>query len=181
MTCLAGPSDWPGYLGPNRDSISTDATPLADSWPEGGPPVLWTKAIEPGHGGASIVDGKVYMMDRVEGENDVLNLFDLETGELLDSDAVQSPGRVNYPGSRGVPMVTDRHVFASGPMGVVMGWKREDLSLLWSVDVVKDFDSEPLHFGYGMHPQPYKDLVIISTNAEDASLVALHADTGKLA
>jgi outer membrane protein assembly factor BamB len=177
----AAPSDWPGYLGPNRNSIAVDATPLADSWPESGPPVLWTKKIEPGHGGASIVDGRVYMMDRVEGENDVLNLFDLKTGKLLDSKKVNSAGRVNYPGSRSVPMVTDHHVFASGPMGVVMGWKRKDLSLLWTVDIVKDFGSEPLHFGYAFHPQPYKDLVIISTNAKDASIVALHADTGKVA
>ena len=49
---MADVSDWPGYLGPNRDSISPDTTPLADSWPEGDPPVLWTVEINPGHGGA---------------------------------------------------------------------------------------------------------------------------------
>ena len=177
----ATPSDWPGYLGPNRDSISTDTTLLADSWPNEGPPVLWTKDIEPGHGGASIVDGKVYMMDRVDGEKDTLNLFELKTGKLLDRKEVKSEGHVNYPRARGVPMVTGRHVFASGPVGVVMAWKKDDLALLWTVDIVKEFGSEPLHFGYAVHPQPYKNLVIISTNAEDASVVALHADSGKVA
>jgi hypothetical protein len=49
------------------------------------------------------------------------------------------------------------------------------------VDIVKKFASEPLHFGYAVHPQPYKNLVIISTNAKDASVVALHADTGEVA
>lgn len=173
--------DWPGYLGPNQNSISADSTPLADSWPEEGPPVLWTKAVNPGHGGASIVDGKVYVMDRVDGEKDVLNVYDLKTGKLIDSSDYESAGQVNFPGARGVPTVTDQYVFASGPMGTVAGWNRDDLKLLWTVDIVEDFGSEPLHFGYPVHPQVYKDLVIISTNAAEASIVALHADSGKVA
>ncbi len=177
----AATADWPGYLGPNRNSISADSTPLADSWPEEGPPVLWTKAINRGHGGASIVDGKIYLMDRVDGERDVLNVFDLKTGELLKISEFESAGRVNFPGARGIPMITDRHVFATGPMGVVAGWKRDDLSLLWTADIMKELGSEPLHFGYPAQPQPYKDLVIVSTNADDASIVALHADSGKVA
>ena len=178
---VAATHDWPGYLGPDRNSISPDPTPLADSWPESGPREVWSKEVKPGHGGAAIVDGKIYMMDRVDGVKDVLMVMDLQTGDLLESSEVASEGRVNYPGARGVPMVTDHHVFASGPMGTVAAWKRKDLSLLWTIDIVDKFDSEPLHFGYAVHPQPYKNLVIISTNAEDASVVALHADTGKVA
>lgn len=181
ITSEADPSDWPGYLGPDRNSISRDSTPLADSWHESGPPELWSKEVNPGHGGASIVDGKVYLMDRVDGEEDVLKVYDLKTGEELNNSRYESIGQVNFPGARGVPTVTDRHIFATGPMGTVAGWKRDDLSLLWTVDIVKEFGSEPLHFGYAVHPQVYKDLVIISTNAKDASVVALHADTGKVA
>jgi outer membrane protein assembly factor BamB len=120
-------------------------------------------------------------MDRVDEEKDVLQIYDLKTGADLGSGELESAGRVNFPGARGVPTVTARHIFATGPMGVVAAWKREDLSLLWTVDIVAKFGSEPLHFGYPIHPQPYKDLVIISTNAKDASLVALHADSGKVA
>ncbi|MDB4577446.1 PQQ-like beta-propeller repeat protein, partial [bacterium] len=83
-------------------------------------------------------------------------------------------------GSRGVPTVTEEHVFATGPMGMVTAWKRDDLSLLWTIDLVKEFGAEPLHFGYAVHPQVYGDLVIISVNAKDASVVALNADTGKV-
>ena len=34
------------------------------------------------------------------------------------------------------------------PMGIVAAWKRDELSLLWSTDLVKEFGAEPLHFGY---------------------------------
>jgi len=154
---------------------------LAESWLESGPPVVWTAEIRPGHGGAAIVDGKVYVMDRVDSEKDVLLVLDLKTGERLGKGEVESPGRVNYPGARTVPLVTDQHVFTAGPMGVVAGWSRPDLSRLWTVDVVKDFGAEPFHVGYSMHPQAYKGLVIISAHSEEASVIALHSATGKVA
>ena len=174
-------SDWPGYLGPNRNSISADLTPLADSWPESGPPVVWTVKIHPGHGGAAIVDKRVYVMDRVDSEKDILLVFDLRTGEELGRGEIESAGRVNFPGARTVPTVTDHHVFTAGPMGVVAAWNREDLSPLWTVDVINEFGAEPFHVGYSTHPQAYKNLVILSTHSEEASLVALHAKTGKVA
>ena len=174
-------SDWPGYLGPHRNSISADSIPLADSWPESGPPLVWTAKIHPGHSGAAIVDRKVYVMDRVDSEKDVLLVFDLGTGEELDRGEVESAGRVNFPGARTVPTVTDHHVFTAGPMGVVAAWKRDDLSQLWTVDVINKFGAKPFHVGYSTHPQAYKNLVILSTHSEEASLVALHAKTGKVA
>lgn len=173
-------SSWPNYLGPDKNSISPDPTPLAESWPTEGPPELWKIDVKPGHGGAAIVDGKIYLMDRVDGERDVLRLIDFETGKVLKESGFESPGRVNFSGSRGVPTVTEEHVFATGPMGMVTAWKRDDLSLLWTIDLVKEFGAEPLHFGYAVHPQVYGDLVIISVNAKDASVVALNADTGKV-
>ena len=181
LPTFADPSDWPHYLGPDKNSISPDPTPLADSWPADGPTEIWSIEVEPGHGGPAVVDGKVYFMDRVDSEKDVLRVLDFETGKILQEAAVESPGRVNFPGSRGVPTVTDTHVFATGPMGIVAAWKRSDLSLLWTVDVLEEFGAEPLHFGYAVHPQVHEDLVIIAANAEDAAVVALDIDTGKVA
>ena len=177
----ASTDDWPGYLGPHRNSISGDPTPLADSWPPSGPPTVWTAEIHPGHGGAAILNGSVYVMDRVDSEKDVLLVFDLQTGERLGRGEVESPGRVNYPGARTVPLVTEQHVFTAGPMGMVAGWNRDDLSLLWTIDVVKDFGAQPFHVGYSIHPQGYNDLVIISAHSEDATIIAIHMGTGKVA
>ena len=180
MPASAEDSNWPNYLGPDKNAVSPDPTPLADSWPAEGPPELWSHKLSPGHGGAAIYDGKVYLMDRFAGRKDLLQVLDLKTGELIKEAEVESAGRVNFPGSRGVPSVTEEHVFASGPMGLVTAWKRDDLSQLWSIDVVKELGSEPLFFGYSVQPQVYGDLVIISANAEDANVVALDKDTGKV-
>lgn len=46
MTFAGAPesSDWPQYLGPNRDSTSPEKG-LSRSWPDSGPKVLWTVAV----------------------------------------------------------------------------------------------------------------------------------------
>ena len=82
-------SNWPNYLGPDKNSISPDPTPLAESWPEDGPPELWSVDVHPGHGGATIVDGKVYLMDRVDGEKDVLKVIDFESGKVLKEAGIE--------------------------------------------------------------------------------------------
>ncbi len=173
-------SNWPNYLGPDKNSISSDPTPLAESWPTEGPAELWEIEMHPGYSGAAIFDGTVYLMDRVPGERDVLKVVDLKTGELLKEVGIESSGLVNFPGARCVPTVTEDRVFVTGPMGMVAAWNRDDLSLLWSIDMFEEFGAEPLRFGYPVHPQVYEDMVIISTVAEDASVVALESDTGKV-
>ena len=40
-------ADWPQYLGPNRDGISTE-TGLARTWGADGPKVLWKKPVGSG-------------------------------------------------------------------------------------------------------------------------------------
>ncbi len=59
-------ADWNQWRGPNRDGISGDDTPLAASWPEGGPVQLWKSEPIPsdhygGHGSCVVAGGKVYM------------------------------------------------------------------------------------------------------------------------
>ena len=64
-------SDWPQYLGPDRNSTSRRQG-LLRSWPEDGPEVLWTVEVGRGYGGPVVKDGKVYLLDRDDevGDND---------------------------------------------------------------------------------------------------------------
>ncbi|MFC1736945.1 PQQ-binding-like beta-propeller repeat protein [Candidatus Hydrogenedentota bacterium] len=58
-------ADWPQYQGPNRDGISPEKG-LARSWPEDGPKTLWTVPLGIGFAAPAVVDGKVYILDRIE-------------------------------------------------------------------------------------------------------------------
>ena len=97
-------SDWPQYLGPNRNATS-DEKGLLRSWPAEGPKVLWTFALGPGYGGGAVSKGKVYLLDRVAGKQDVFRCIDLNSGKELWSFAYDAPGRLPHRGSRSTPAV----------------------------------------------------------------------------
>ena len=71
---------WPQWRGPRRDGVSP-STGLLQSWPEKGPPLLWT-ATGLGRGYASpiVVDGTIYITGDI-GEDLVIVAFDLDGKE----------------------------------------------------------------------------------------------------
>ena len=54
-------SDWPQYLGPDRNAVSNEKG-LMRSWPADGPKVLWTVSLGEGFGGPAISEGKVHVL-----------------------------------------------------------------------------------------------------------------------
>jgi len=109
-------ADWPKYLGPNANATAPQAK-LARSWPANGPKVLWTVSLGAGYGSAAIRDGKVYVLDRIRNEKDVLLCLDLLTGKELWSYSYQAPGRND--GSRCVPTIDGDYVYTCGTFGHV--------------------------------------------------------------
>ena len=59
--------DWPQWLGPQRDAVWREAG-IVDTFPEGGPKVLWRVKTGGGYTGPAVADGKVYLMDRQVAE-----------------------------------------------------------------------------------------------------------------
>ncbi len=59
------PGVWPAFRGPNRDAICDDGTPLARTWPQEGPPVLWRIEMGEGYASAVVRDGRVYVLDYI--------------------------------------------------------------------------------------------------------------------
>ncbi len=97
-------ADWPGYLGPRRDSTSTEKG-LLRTWPKEGPKVLWTAPVGIGYGGPAVSAGKVYLLDRDDAVGDKLRCLDLATGKELWSFAYDAPGKFDHAGSRTTPTV----------------------------------------------------------------------------
>jgi hypothetical protein len=109
-------ADWPQYYGPRRDSTSTEKGILR-TWPKEGPKVLWTAPVGAGFGGAAVVGGKVYLLDRDEKVGDNLRCFDLSNGKELWNFAYDAPGSFQWPGSRSTPTVDGNNVYTCGPLG----------------------------------------------------------------
>ena len=185
LTSILHGENWPQFLGPARDSTSTE-TGLLRSWPDDGPEVLWTTKVGKGFGGPVAVDGKVYLLDRDDEVGDNLRCFDFANGKELWNFAYDAPGSVSFPGSRSVPTVDGSHVYTCGHNGDLYCVNIDTHEAVWKKNVWTDFGGE-LGGGYPRGPGPasrfpiwavtqnpliYGDLLIVASQAPDAGVVA---------
>jgi len=193
--CVTLAADWPQYLGPDRNSTSSEKG-LMRSWPEGGPEVLWTVAVGRGYGGPVVKAGKVYLLDRDDEVGDTLRCLDLSNGKELWSFAYDAPGRVMFPGSRSVPIVDGDHVYSCGHNGDLYCIDLNTHKPVWKTNVWTDFGGKPASSTSGgfrsrepgsfpiwaitQCPLVYGDLLILASQAPQAGVVAYEKHTGSL-
>jgi len=172
--------DWPQYLGPNRNSTSSQKGILR-TWPEGGPEVLWTVDVGIGFGGPVIKDGRVYLLDRDKGVGDIIRCFDFSNGKELWRVSYDAPGSVMFPGSRSVPAVDGNHVYSCGQNGDLYCININTHMPVWNKNIWTDFggDSLPI-WAITQCPLIYGDLLIVLSQAPDAGVVAYDKLTGEV-
>ncbi|HPE75705.1 MAG TPA: PQQ-binding-like beta-propeller repeat protein [Draconibacterium sp.] len=192
-TILAKAQDWPQYLGPDRNSISTQKNILR-TWPESGPDVLWKVNVGIGYGGPVVKDGKVYLLDRDDKVGDIMRCFDLNNGNEIWKFAYDAAGEVMFPGSRSVPVVNDTRVYSCGPYGDLYCIDINTHQPVWNKNIWTDFGGEipeggkPGFGGEGGFPTwaisqcplIYGDLLILASQAPEAGVVAYDKNTGEL-
>jgi outer membrane protein assembly factor BamB len=174
-------ADWPQYLGPTRNAVSTE-TGILRSWPENGPEVLWTVEVGRGYGGPVIKDGKVYLLDRDDEIGDTMRGFDLGSGKELWSFGYEAPGTVMFPGSRSVPIVDGDHVYSVGHNGDLYSININTHEPAWNRNIWTDFGGDKLPiWAITQNPLVYGDLLVVTAQAPEAGVVAYNKLTGDLA
>ena len=172
--------DWPQFLGPERNHTSPQKG-LFRSWTNSGPEVLWSVNVGRGYGGPVVKNGKVYLLDRDDEMGDVMRCFNLQTGEELWKFNYDSPGELTFPGSRSVPIVDDRHVYANGPNGELYCIDINTHQLVWIKNVWTDFKGTRLPtWGISQNPLIYGNLLIIASQAPEAGVVAYDKFSGNM-
>jgi len=187
--------NWPQFLGPNRDSKSTQKNILR-SWPESGPEVIWSVELGIGYGGPVARDGKVYLLDRNDEVGDIMRCFDLNSGEELWSFCYDAPGSVMFPGSRSVPNLDGNYIYSCGPYGDLYCFNIHSHEPVWNKNIWTGFGGDPGNSsedlgGFGGHgnfpiwaisqcPLVYGDLLIVASQAPESGVVAYNKITGEL-
>ena len=170
--------DWPQHLGPTQDAVSKE-TGLLDKWPAEGPPEVWRHDVGVGFAGTAIVDGQVFLNDRDQGVAS-LRVFDLDTGKELWRYKHDAPGRVNFPGTRSTPSVTDSHVYTSSAFGRITAINRKTHQPDWSLNMWEKYPDDDQQFGYGPSPTVVDDRLLLSpTGQGDPVVIAVDPKTGK--
>jgi outer membrane protein assembly factor BamB len=191
---LMGPviaGDWPCWRGPNGDG-TWHAFKLPDTWPADGPKRLWSVPILGGYAGISVVDGRVFTMDREktpggkdapsDGNERVLCL-DAETGKSIWSHKYPTKygdlgGYSNGP--RAAPTIHEGRVYTLGAVGHLHCFEAKSGEVRWSKDMVKEHKARVPEWGFAASPVIHNQLVIVHTGAEpNGCVTAFDRITGK--
>jgi outer membrane protein assembly factor BamB len=170
-------ADWPQFLGPDRDNVSSE-TGLVKTFGKEGPKKLWTIDVGPGFGGAAIEGGMVYILDRVGEKGDVLRCLDLATGEEKWSYAYDAPGKCQFSGSRSTPLVDKDYVYTIGMMGDMNCISKTTHKPVWTRQLLKEFGGQLPTWAVSQSPVAYKDTIIVAPLSKTAGVVALSRDKG---
>ena len=155
-------TDWPCFLGPTGDSVSSEKGILT-SWPASGPRLLWHKRLGMGYGMPSISRGRLFIFDRLRDQAR-LQVWKSETGEFLwlyeyPTEYQDLYGYNNGP--RCCPVVDDDRVYIYGAEGMLHCLRAEDGKLLWKVDTAAEFGVVQNFFGVGGTPVVEGDLLLV--------------------
>ncbi len=178
LSSLGLATDWPQYLGPGRNAISTE-TGIKRSWPESGPEVLWTVPLGEGFGGAAVSQGTVYILDRDGDAGDILRSLNALTGKENWRFAYDAPGKLDRGGSRSVPTVEGNYIYVCGPFGHFHCVDKRTRKPVWSKNIWTDYsDEEYPRWGIAQNPLIYDDLLIMASQTQKAGVIAFDKLTG---
>jgi outer membrane protein assembly factor BamB len=177
-------TDWPQYLGPERNGVYRGPA-LADAWPASGPPVLWRKAVGAGFSGPVVADGstsRVILFHRIAGR-EVVESLDARTGVAQWTSAYPTTYSDDFgfdEGPRAVPVVSDGVVYTFGAEGQLQALALDTGKRLWIEDTARRFGVPKAFFGAAGSPLVEGGRVIANVGGKGAGIVAFEAKTGKV-
>lgn len=158
---VAAADDWPCWMGPNLDGVSTE-TGWSLDWPEEGLPPVWTKQIGIGFSSVAIVDGALFSMGHTNGKETVWCL-NAETGEEIWSHRYSAELNANlYEGGPGAtPTVDGDFVYTLSVDGRLLCIKRKTGNVVWEHDLKDDLGVELHEWGFDSSPIILGDQLIL--------------------
>jgi outer membrane protein assembly factor BamB len=173
--------DWPQFLGPRQNGISSE-TGLLEKWGTNGPPLVWEKTIGAGYSAPSVRGKLLVFHHRVKNE-EVVEGIQTSDGKPAwrhgyGSEFVDPYGYNNGP--RCTPLLTSNRCYTFGAEGKLLCLDLQTGKLVWQRDTQKDWNVPPAFFGVGSTPILEGDLLIVMLGAQpNSGVVAFDAKTGK--
>lgn len=171
--------DWPGWRGPNRDSVSKE-TGLLTQWPEAGPPLAWkASGLGGGFSSLAIVGDRIYTLGDREGAQHLLALNGKD-GKVLWTAKVGPAWEDQYGGPRSTPTVDGGLVYALGSDGDLVAVQAATGKEAWRKNLATDFGGQVMSvWKWAESPLVDGDRLIVTPGVPAAMLVALDKKTGK--
>ena len=133
------------WRGPNRNGVYPGQN-LLKKWPANGPKLLWShENIGVGHSSPAVTDKVVYINGMID-ETGYLHAFDLQ-GKLIWKANYGAEWDESYPGARSTPTIVSGKIYFSNALTQIICIDAANGKLLWSRNMIEDFNAENLRWG----------------------------------
>jgi outer membrane protein assembly factor BamB len=174
--------DWPGFRGPDRDSVVRGSR-ISTDWTRTPPKLVWKRPVGLGWSSFAVVGDRLYTQEQRDGD-EVVICYRTSTGDEIwrHSDKQSFEEKVGGNGPRGTPTFHDGKIYAQGAKGMVNCLDASTGKRIWSREAAKDADAAVPMWGYASSPLVFKGVVTVFGGGEPGkAVVGYRADTGEVA
>lgn len=167
---------WPQWRGPRRDGLCVEKG-LLQSWPEGGPPLLWkAEGLGRGYSTPIVTGGSIYLTGDV-GDDLVLFALDLD-GKPRWKTVNGRSWKEQYPGARASCVADEGHLYHLNAHGRAVCLEAATGREVWSVDILQRFEAVNILWGLSECLLVDGPRLIVTPGGKKGAMAALDKKTG---
>jgi outer membrane protein assembly factor BamB len=172
-------SDWPQWRGPDRSGLSPE-TGLLQTWPKGGPAVVWAASdLGAGYGSVSVAGDRVFVQGMRNRQSVVMSLSRADGRVVWTRPLGASGNNDRGPGPRSTPTIDGDRLYVLTENGHLACLRATDGSVVWQRNILTDFRARNINWLLSESPLVDGSRVIVSPGGRGAGMVALDKMTGK--
>jgi len=167
-----------GWREDNRTGVSSE-TGLLKSWPEDGPPLVWSNTKLPaGHSSPAIGNNTIYLTG-LESDNDVLTALDNQ-GNIKWQTPYGRSWKESNPDSRCTPTIDGDKVYVTSGYGDLACIDASDGNIIWSVKASEMYNGTYGSWGIAESLVIDGEKLYYSPGGPETMTIALNKSTGDL-